>query len=186
MPRESVVKLASSNTTMKLTKEEPAKQAIALFRVYRPLSGLVVTYLSYLRLTPQAIRSPSARRLTAFLCVKGAALLPSLVLIFAVADQTWAPVLILAADPTAAAVARTCAQVRNVAAARNAAPVLTSVAVRTYAPADHSEEFRFAPEVAASQSWLAVSRRYRLWVSPLRHAGLNRCFPAFPCNPDRV
>ena len=137
--------------------------------------------------------------LTAFLCVKDAALLPSLVLISAVVDQTLAPVLILAADPNvaavartcapvrnAAAVARTCAPVRNVAAARSAALVLTLVVVRTYAPVDHSWEFRFAPEVAASQSSLAVRRRYRPWISPVRHASLNRWFPAFLCNPDRV
>ena len=114
--------------------------------------------------------------------MKDAALPPSQVPISAVVDQTLAPVLILAADQTVAAVARTCAPVRNVAAAaRNAALVPTLVAVRTCAPADHNEVFRSAPEAAASQSSPVVSRRrYRPWVSLVRHADLNRIFrPSF-------
>ena len=106
--------------------------------------------------------------ITAFLCVKDAALRPSPALISAVADQTLAPVLTLVADPTVAAVARTCAPVRNVAAARTAALVLTLVAVRTSVLEDRNEEFRCAPEVAASlSSPVGSHRRYQSWVSPV-------------------
>jgi len=123
----------------------------------------------------------------AFLCVKDAALPPSLVLISAEVDQTLAPVLILAAAQTFAVVARTCAPARNAAAARSAARVPTLAPVRTYAPADHNEEFRFAPEAAASLSLPVGNHRgYRPWVSPAPHAGPNRCVPAYPCNPGRV
>ena len=118
--------------------------------------------------------------------MKVAALRPSLVLISAAVDQTLAPVLILVVAPSVAAVARMCAPVRNVAAAHNAALVLTSVAVRTSALEDHNEEFRSVPAVAASQSSLVRSHRYRPWVLPVWCRNQNRFVPAVLCNPDRV